>query len=285
MPSYNQAQFLESAIQSVICQNYPSLEFVVRDGGSTDGSIEIIRSYEEDITRWESRDDGGQASAINDVWGNSTGELLGWLNSDDILAPGALHTLSEAARKYPDAVLFFGDCGIIDASGRKEWVKQMKEFDADALLRGKSFGQPSVFIRREVIEEIGLLDASLRYALDWSYFLKVLWTYPPSRIQYVPEVLSCSREYEGTKTRTGLAEKGEERREKLHEYAQKGIIPDSVLDRGLAGTYWVQGAEQFLAGHPFEAFWSGLRAVHHYPMSLFEKLSRLGWLLRERLRR
>lgn len=285
MPSYNQARFLEAAIESVLRQDYSRLEFVIRDGGSTDGSLDLIRSYESKITEWVSGPDGGQASAINHVWSDATGELLGWLNSDDILAPGALHAVGQAAAANPDAVLFYGDCGIIDADGQRVRVKKMAGMDADKLLRGKSFGQPSVFIRRDVVEKVGLLDASLAYAMDWSYFLKVLWTYSSSQIQYIPRVLSCSREYEGTKTRTGLSDKGEERRQKLHEYVDEGILPARVLHRGLAGSYWVQGADEFLAGRYVDALQSGIKAIQLHPRSLLEKLPRLLWLLNERVRR
>lgn len=285
MPSYNQAQFLESAIQSVVRQDYPNLEFVVRDGGSLDDSVDIIRDYDDKITHWASEADGGQAAAINEVWRNSSGELLGWLNSDDILAPGSLHTLAQAAVDNPNSILFYGDCGIIDEEGRKDRVKRMEEIDSKALLKGKSFGQPSVFIRREVIEEVGLLDASLTYALDWAYFLKVLWTYQDSRVTYIPKVLSCSREYEGTKSRTGLEDKGDERREKLREYVNEGVISSDVYSSGLAGTYWIQGANEFLAGHYANAFRCGLKAVGHEPGSLLEKVPRFLWLFGERGRR
>lgn len=285
MPSYNQDHFLEAAIQSVIRQNYPDLEFVVRDGGSTDGSVDIIRRYDDAVTDWVSQPDGGQTAAINSVWEQASGELFGWLNSDDILAPGALHSLAQAAQEHPEAVLFFGDCGIIDEAGEKVGVKRMERMDAEALLKGKSFGQPSVFIRQEVVDRVGLLDASLTYAMDWSYFLKVLWAYSDSRIRYVPEVLSCSREYEGTKSRTGLDDKGNERRQKLREYVDMGVIPSRVLSQGLAGTYWIQGANEFLVGHYLDAFRSGLKAIQLHPSSLFEKLPRLIWLFQERFKR
>ena len=285
MPSYNQAQFLEAAIQSVVQQNYPGLDFVVRDGGSTDGSMDIIRRYDDAVTDWVSQPDGGQAAAINSVWEEASGELLGWLNSDDILAPGALHRLAQAAQEHPEAVLFFGDCGIIDEAGKKVRVKRMEGMDAEVLLKGKSFGQPSVFIRREVVDRIGLLDESLTYAMDWSYFLKVLWTYSDSHIRYIPEVLSCSREYEGTKSRTGLADKGNERRQKLREYVDQEVIPSQVLFQGLAGTYWIQGANEFLIGHYLDALRSGLKAIQLHPIGLLEKLPRLLWLFRERFQR
>jgi hypothetical protein len=98
-------------------------------------------------------------------------------------------------------------------------------------------------------------------------------------------VLSCSREYEGTKTRTGLAEKGEERRSTLLTYVDQGILPEHALNRGLAGSYWIQGADEFLAGRYLDAVRSGLRAIQLHPASLMEKVPRLIWLFRERWNR
>jgi glycosyltransferase involved in cell wall biosynthesis len=287
MPSYNQAQFLEAAIQSVLDQEYPELEFLIRDGGSTDESVEIIKDYEEKVKSWASEPDGGQAAAINQGWEEASGEILGWLNSDDVLAPGALHRVARAAQERPDSVLFFGDCAVIDEEGRQKEIVRKNGFDRDALLLGKSFAQPSVFIRRCVIEELGLLDSSLHYAMDWSYFLKVLWSYPESKIHYIPAVLSGSREYEGTKSRTGLAEEGQERREKLQKYFEEGTLPKDqrLVNRGLSGTYWKQGTTQFLAGKYGAACLSGMKAVYYAPSTLLEKVSRLPWIIRERASR
>lgn len=287
MPSYNQARFLEAAIQSVLDQGYPELEFLIRDGGSTDGSVEIIEEYEDEVTDWVSEPDGGQAAAINQGWEEASGEILGWLNSDDILASGTLHRVARAVQEHPDAVLFFGDCAAIDEKGQEIRVVQKEEFNQDTLLVGKSFAQPSVFIRRRVIEDLGLLDESLYYAMDWSYFLKVLWSYPKSKIHYIPAVLSGSRVYDGTKSWTGFADEGEERREKIREYVKEGVLPQNsqVVNRGLAGTYWKQGTTQFLGGKYFEAIQSGIKAVKHAPSTFLEKLPRFLWLFRERLRR
>jgi glycosyltransferase involved in cell wall biosynthesis len=287
-PSYNQQRFIEAAIRSILLQDYSRLEYFIRDGGSNDGSISVIEHYSPFIDQWVSEPDNGQAAAINEGWKQSSGELLGWLNSDDVLSPGALTRVATAARDHPDKVLFFGDCTIIDEKGREIRTKRLKGHNAEAHLEGKSFAQPSVFIRRSVIEEVGLLDESLRFALDWAYFLKVLWSYSEHRTKYIPGVLSFSREYEGTKTRTGLDRKGRERRQKLLEYKKKGLFSrgdDSLLDRGVAGTYWVQGADEFLERRYLDALVSGLNAVRWYPQSVLNKLSRLPWLFEEWLRR
>jgi glycosyltransferase involved in cell wall biosynthesis len=285
MPSYNQNQFLEDAIKSVIEQEYPNLEFVVRDGGSTDGSIKIIKKYKKSITRWVSEPDDGQAAAINRVWESASGTILGWLNSDDVLVPGALHKVARAAQEYPESVLLYGDCKVIDKDGNHEGVVRTGGLDLNELLLGKAFPQPSVFIRQRVVEEVGLLDPSLHYALDWAYFLKIVAHFDNSKIQHIPSVLSGSREYEGTKTRTGFVEQGEERREKIREYIDTGVLSADLQGRALAGTYWRQGASQFLAGKYSDAVRSGLKATRYDPSSLLEKAPRLLWLLGQRYQR
>src|SRR5262245_9832375 len=108
-PSFNQACFLEQCLLSVLDQRYPDLEFLVLDGGSTDGSVEIIRRYENRLTHWVSEPDGGQSAAINRGFCRATGDVVAWLNSDDYYLPGALERIADAYRKSPDASFYFGD--------------------------------------------------------------------------------------------------------------------------------------------------------------------------------
>ena len=113
-PSYNQAQFLEETIRSVLLQGYPDLEYIVMDGGSSDNSAEVIQKYEPWLAYWESEQDRGQCHAINKGWNRITGEITGWLNSDDIYRPGALRYVMEAFRHNPDAVVVVGACALTD---------------------------------------------------------------------------------------------------------------------------------------------------------------------------
>ena len=117
-PSYNQGAFLEETIRSVLLQGYPNLEYIVMDGGSTDGSVEVLRSF-GDRVQWVSQNDGGQSDAINQGFARLGGDVLGWLNSDDTFAPGAFRTVMEFMAAHPDVALVYGDADFIDARGNR----------------------------------------------------------------------------------------------------------------------------------------------------------------------
>ena len=118
-PSFNQAPFLEETIQSVLSQGYPDLEYIVMDGGSTDGSAEIIGKYADRLTDWKSAKDGGQADAIRTGFARATGEILCWLNSDDTIAPGTLRRIGEFFAANPDVDLVYGDLNLVTAEGKR----------------------------------------------------------------------------------------------------------------------------------------------------------------------
>ena len=118
-PSLNQGKFLEETIPSVLNQNYPNLEYVIIDGGSTDNSVAIIKRYEKHLTYWISEQDNGQADAINKGFEKTTGDIINWINSDDLLAADSLNSLTKEIRKNPNADFYFGDYLIIDKNGRE----------------------------------------------------------------------------------------------------------------------------------------------------------------------
>lgn len=287
-PSYQQARFLGAALRSVLEQDYPRLEYLVQDGGSTDGSVEVIERHADGIDHWRSGPDEGQADAVNRGWRRATGEVLGWLNSDDLLEPGALRAVGEAFARRPETRLLFGDCRVVDEAGEEIRVKRPADFDVDALLEGRSLPQPSVFLRRGLAEELGGLDASLRYALDWAFFLRAFLRCREEEILYLPRCLSASRVYEGTKSRTGLANKGEERRRVLRELRDAGELdglPPGSWRRAVGGSWWIQASDQWLAGRPLEAAASALRALVRDPVRGLSQLPSAGWWMRERRHR
>ncbi len=118
-PSFNQAAFLEETIQSVLSQDYPNLEYIIIDGGSTDGSVEIIKKYADKLAYWVSEKDTGQADAINKGLIRVTGEIVAWLNSDDIYLPGTIRAAVEALQAHPDCGLVYGDVLSVDAKGSR----------------------------------------------------------------------------------------------------------------------------------------------------------------------
>ena len=117
-PSFNQASFLEQTLRSVLEQDYPNLEYIVIDGGSTDGSVEIINKYADQLAYWQSQPDQGQTDAINQGFAHATGEILAWLNSDDLLLPGAVSAAVRALEEHPEAAMVYGDALLINAQGK-----------------------------------------------------------------------------------------------------------------------------------------------------------------------
>jgi hypothetical protein len=201
-PSYNQAEFLEETIRSVLFQGYPNLEYFVVDGGSADGSVEIIRRYKPWLARWVSQPDGGQAEAIRKGFGWAAGELLAWLNSDDIYAPGALATAARAFADRPEAVLIYGDANVIGRDSSLEGpAHYVRPFDRAYLLAESNLiAQPSAFFRRAAYAAAGGLDVSLHYVMDWDLWLRLEEQGP---VHHLPEVLSSMRDHPTAKTRTG----------------------------------------------------------------------------------
>lgn len=287
-PSYNQARFLETALRSVVEQDYPWLEYIVLDGGSTDGSVEILERFDGVIDHWKSEPDDGQADAINRGWQLADGQVLGWLNSDDRLEPGALDAVGETFARRPGTRLVYGDCRVVDAQGRQIRDKRPEGYDVRTLLMGASLPQPSVFMHRSLVEELGGLDVSLHHALDWAFFLRAFVRCSSDQLRYLPRYLSASRVYEGTKTRTGLSAKGRERRQALAELRASGELAEfssAAYRRAMAGTYRVQAVDEWLAGRSLDAAVSAVRALLRDPIGALEKVSSMVWLVSERRRR
>jgi len=158
-PSYNQGRFLERTILSVLNQNYPNLEYIIMDGGSTDGSIEIIRKYEKYLAHWVSEKDGGQAHAIVKGFGRCTGKILAYLNSDDTYVSEALLEVSRAFMRHPTCDLVFGDTNFIDAADNMIGECRFTRFDfATLIYEGSSLHQPSAFWASDTYRVVGGLN-------------------------------------------------------------------------------------------------------------------------------
>lgn len=197
-PSFNQAHFLETTIRSVLEQDYPRIEYIVVDGGSTDGSADIIRKYEPDLAWWCSEKDGGQANAVNKGWRRATGEIWSFLNSDDLLQPGAIREVVDAFCAHPTAGLVQGDWLWIDADGREMGRGHATVTTFRALLHNAAgICQPASFYRSEVVRRVGLLDEALHVVLDYEFALRLARV---SDVLHVARVLACSRLYPTTKT-------------------------------------------------------------------------------------
>lgn len=203
-PSYNQAGFIEETIQSVLQQSLDSgLEYIVMDGGSDDGTLDILKKYPDSL-RWYSEKDRGQSDAINKGISLSSGEIIGWLNSDDLYFPGALQKVSDYFSAHPDCRWLYGKCRIIDEQGLeiRKWLTWYKnrvarKFYYPALLLENFISQPSVFFRRSAFEATGPLELELPLAMDYDLWLRMSKLGPPGILH---DYLSCFRVHDQAKS-------------------------------------------------------------------------------------
>jgi len=203
IPSLNQAGFLREAIESVVSQAYPQCQLIVMDGGSTDGSVDIIKSFAKEIDYWQSMPDGGHSAAINEGVKRADGDLVCWLNSDDFLLEDALWIVGRAARVHPNFGIYIGNGFRFHEKPqtRAPFCSRSLGFNRRALKEGLDYvQQPSTFYRRSAWEKTGGLDPNLKFGLDWDLLIRVADKYP---VVLINEFLSCSREYENTKTASG----------------------------------------------------------------------------------
>lgn len=173
-PSYNQAQFLERTILSVLNQNYPNLEYIIIDGGSTDGSVEIIKKYEKYLSYWVSEKDKGQSHAINKGFDKSTGEILAWLNSDDTYLSETFYKVAKSFKRNPEADLIFGNIYFINEFDKRIGELRFTEFDFDTLVyEGGNLHQTGTFWTKNIYKKVGGLNSNYKFCMDYDFFCRV----------------------------------------------------------------------------------------------------------------
>ncbi len=201
-PSFNQGQYIEATIRSVLLQEYPNLEYVIVDGGSTDGTLDVIRRYEPWLAGWSSAPDDGPAQAINRGLAGATGDILCWLNADDLYLPGALWAAAESFAGQPDTALVYGEGWYIDEAGAPiepcRFVR--RRFDRRTLVNRDPILQPAAFWRRALWQATGPLDESLRWVFDWEWFIRA---HARGAFHYLPRDLALYRVQPAALTRTG----------------------------------------------------------------------------------
>lgn len=181
-PSFRQAGFLSQTMRSVLEQDYPALEYIVIDGGSNDGSREIIAAHNDRLAYWVSEPDRGQVHAINKGLERATGQILCYLNSDDLFHLGALRAVADAFMTNPDADIFHGRCSTIDENGTPLEREFFGDIDSPAKIldlwsvwfAGKNVVQPEVFWTRRLMDRIGLFDEAFNYAMDYDYWTRAI---------------------------------------------------------------------------------------------------------------
>ena len=206
-PSYNQAAYLEQTITSVLEQDYPHLEYLVADGASTDGSVEIIRKYADKLAFWVSEKDSGQAEAINKGLARAKGDILAWLTSDDYYLPGTVRAAVEVFQANPEVVLVYGNMLAVDEHGQTTNLLKYHPLNIEDLLCFEIIGQPAVFFRRDAFEKAGPLDESYHCFLDHHLWLRIALQ---GRILHVNETWAAARYHPEAKNRAKAAEFGRE---------------------------------------------------------------------------
>lgn len=228
-PSYNQAQFLRATIESVLNQNYPALEYWVIDGGSTDGSVDILREYSGRLN-WISEPDNGQTDAINKGFQRSSGQILMYINSDDVMLPGAIWKVVNTFTEHPEALWLTGEYRIIDENGRQResFIALYKRIQRSCMALWPSLqsvllslnnpiAQPSTWWRREAWEAVGQFTETLRYTMDYEYWWRLLELMP---VLVVPYTLSAFRVHGASKGGTAYHQ---QMREQLEVAQRRGV--------------------------------------------------------------
>lgn len=197
--SFNQGNFIEETIRSVLLQNYPNLEYIIIDGGSSDQTVEIIQKYSSFISYWVSEKDSGQSDAINKGLKVASGEIFNWLNSDDYLSASALHTI---AKLFADANRDVVSCRVHNFSHSRSYITEASgvfSFQKNSLAK-PNINQPGTFFRMKTIRELGPLNPSLHYCMDLEWWMKYLLKNDSDRVYVSDEVVANFREHEDSKT-------------------------------------------------------------------------------------
>ncbi len=266
-PTLNQAGFIRATLDSVLSQGYDGLEYLVMDGGSTDGTLEILKSYAGSLT-YRSGPDRGQTDAINTGWQNTGGEIISWLNSDDLYRPGALRQVGAFFAAHPEIDLVYGDCDLIDSAGHVLQPYPTRPYDYLNLLRGavNYLPQPATFLRRRVLETEGGLDDSLNYLMDFDYWLRAGLHH---RAAYLPACLAALRFHNAAKS---VAQFGQFAVEQVGVYQKLFARPDlppevRSLEKEATGMAYYRAADC--------AFWAGhLPEARHYAGQSIRRLKR-----------
>ena len=274
-PSFNQSAYLEQAIRSVLEQNYPSIEYIVMDGASTDGSVDIIRKYSSRLASWASEKDSGQADAINKGMRRARGEIIVWLNSDDYFLPGAIKSAVTVLESNPQAVMVYGNMLAVDQTGQTINQLRYRQLTLDDLLCFQIIGQPSVFMRRAAFEKAGGLDLNLHFMLDHQLWIKLA---AQGSMVHVNQTWSAARYHPLAKNRLKAAEFGREAFRILdwvETQADLAPILHRVQRRARASVYRVNARYLLDDGQSWSSLKAWMRALSIHPPTALARLNLL----------
>jgi len=256
-PSFNQAQFLETTIRSVLEQDYPVFEYIIMDGGSTDGSVDIIRRYADRLAFWQSKPDRGQADAINEGLRRTRGEYVAWINSDDAYLPGAFREAVNAFEENPGAGMVYGNGIMVDQELvilDKHYYSQLTLVD---LLAFEVLLQPAVFMRKAALEKVGYLNDQYNLILDHELWVRIAAAYP---IQHIQNFWALERTHPMAKT-IAMAGRFVDEAEWLITQAEHSDTTGKVVKDNHRRVY--AGLNVFAARRLIDAgeFWIALRRI------------------------
>jgi glycosyltransferase involved in cell wall biosynthesis len=270
-PTFNQAAFLRETIDSVISQDYPTIEYQVIDDGSTDSTAAILREYADRV--WtEQQENRGQTPTINKGWERSRGEILTWLNSDDTFLPGAVSTAVAYFKEHPEVGIVFGDTLFTDQDGNPlERSRKLLDFDYARFVRlcHNPITQPSAFIRRSVIEDIGMLDPRYYYFMDWDFWLRAGINH---RISYFPELLSTYRLHAESKTVAQANKAAPELEYMYRKFFARPDLPESISSlekEAMVNMLFTSGGYYLEGGNRKAAARAALSAVRRCPSCFY----------------
>lgn len=254
-PSYNQAAFLSETIESILAQNYAGLEYIIVDGGSTDGSVEIIKKYQDRLHWWISEKDSGQAHAINKGFQRATGELVAWVNSDDVLLPGCLKKVGDAFVAQNNPGILHGNCIYIDTKGYITRAVRTRKQTKNWLSRGVWVGlAPGVFFRRDLVDVVGYLDEKLHLSMDIDLWIKLMQL--ECCISFVSDYLGAFRWHEMSKS-SGIVRN---RARRYQENPETEYLFDTAFPGLVQSTRW-----------RWRTLWKAINA-HRYLLAWIEYL-------------
>jgi len=272
-PSFNQSPFLERTIHSVLEQDYRDIEYFVVDGGSTDGSLDIIHRYANRLAWWVSEKDKGQSEAINKGFAHAQGEIVAWLNSDDYYLPGTVSSVVREFEMHPQAMMLYGNMLAVDENDRTINTLKYRQLSLVDLLCYQIIGQPAVFIRRSALEKAGGLDLNLHCLLDHQLWIRIA---EQGEIVHVNETWAAARYHAGAKNRARAAEFGREAF-RISDWVSKEPTLAPVLarvrSRALASAQRVDARYLLDSGQPVSALRAWTRALMLHPPTALVRLN------------
>jgi len=283
-PSYNQSEFIEETIRSVLLQGYPDLEYIIMDGGSTDGSVDIIRKYEPWLTHWVSQPDHGQTDAINKGWEFATGQILAYINSDDCYLASTVPVAANAFFANPMASMIYGTAIIVDETGKELRVWRGRPFDLETMLTiGSVVPQPATFFTKDALKSLGYLDKQWHMIMDYELCIRMGLKF---RAIYLPRTLAKFRDHSKSKTHAYFDMMTTELICWLENFAPEQVSPNKlrVLKSKTLSRVHYECALSYLAkGHEYalKALLELIKSIFQYPLFALKRPMGTAYIIKE----